>query len=135
MRLIQSLRTLFAKPPPLAPSPLPPEAETAEILPPEVTVSELQAELTTAAPPLLLDVREPYEWRQVRMSGALHIPMNDVPAHLAELPKTAAIVVVCAHGSRSYSVAAWLIEQGYAARSLAGGITEWAAHGGTVEMG
>jgi rhodanese-related sulfurtransferase len=87
----------------------------------------------------VIDVREAYEWRLVRMSptyhSVRHIPMNEVPAALDNLPRDQRIVVMCAHGSRSYSVAAWLIEQGFQASSLAGGITQWARRGGAVEQG
>jgi rhodanese-related sulfurtransferase len=83
-------------------------------------------------PPLLLDVREPYEWRQVHIPFALQIPMNEVPHRVAELPKDRPIVVICAHGSRSYGVAGYLIEQGYTAYSLSGGITQWGRAGGEV---
>jgi rhodanese-related sulfurtransferase len=123
---------IWGKPPaPSRPLP-PPEPEPEEITVPEVTVADLQQALTGDQPPLLLDVREPWEWRQVHMVNALHIPMNDVPARMAELPDAQAIVVICAHGSRSYGVAGYLIEQGYQASSLAGGITQWAHEGGEI---
>ncbi len=131
--LLSRLRTrIWGKVPPPA-RPLPPfEPEPEEITVPEVTVAELQAALTHGLPPLLLDVREPWEWRQVHMDHALHIPMNDVPERLSELPGEQTIVVICAHGSRSYGVAGYLIEQGYRASSLAGGITQWAHEGGAI---
>lgn len=103
--------------PPLAPEP-------EEIPVPEWTVADLQQALTDEQPLLLLDVREAYEWRQVHIPTALHIPMNDIPQQLAALPSNQRIVVFCAHGSRSYSVAGYLIEQGYTAYSLAGGISQ-----------
>ena len=102
----------------------PPAPEPQEIAVPELTVTALQQALASDQPPLLLDVREPYEWRQVHIPQALHIPMNDIPQRLAELPPSQPIVVFCAHGSRSYSVAGYLIEQGYTASSLAGGISQ-----------
>lgn len=105
-----------------------------EIVVPEVTVAQLQALLSEDTPPLVIDVREPYEWRLVRMADALHIPMNDVPSQIDSLPQNQPIVVMCAHGSRSYSVAAWLIEQGFDASSLEGGITEWARQGCKVDQ-
>jgi rhodanese-related sulfurtransferase len=111
------------------------EEEPEEISVEEVAVEELREALTHAGAPLVLDVREPYEWRQVRMPGALHIPMNSVPDQLERLPKERPVVVICAHGNRSYGVAAWLMEQGYHAASLRGGITQWARHGGHIEQG
>ena len=106
-----------------------------EVAVPEVTVGELLAELKAEAArtPFLLDIREPYERRQGYIPDNLHIPMNSIPARLAELPGDADIVVYCAHGNRSYSVTGWLIQQGYSARSLKGGIAAWGAQGGTVK--
>ena len=101
----------------------------------EITPAELKAALAQPDPPLVLDVREPYEWRQVRMPGARHIPMNKVPSQVDDLPSDRRIVVMCAHGSRSYGMAAWLTEHGHPAVSLAGGLTQWAIQGGPVEQG
>jgi len=137
MSLFQSIKQLFTKsePKPFA-RPLPPPAPEPEEIPvPEINVTALQAELASDQPPLLLDVREPFEWNQVRIPDALHIPMNDLPKRLAELPKASLIVVFCAHGSRSYGVAHFLLEQGYSARSLAGGITQWHVQGNAVQVG
>lgn len=132
-KLLAQLWARLTAKPARAPRPVPPpDPEPEEILVPELTVVALQQALVGMQPPLLLDVREPYEWRQVRLTNALHIPMNDLPARLTELPADRAIVVFCAHGSRSYSVAGYLIEQGYQASSLAGGITEWARQGGAI---
>ena len=69
----------------------------------------------------------------MRIPGSLHIPMRQIPGRLAEIDRAADIVVVCAHGNRSYSVAGYLIENGRAARSLRGGVAEWQARGGEVE--
>jgi rhodanese-related sulfurtransferase len=136
MGWMDKLRNVFGgapAPPPKVRVPLPdPEPEPVV---PELTPEALRAALAGDAAPLVLDVREPYEWRQVRMPGARHIPMNDVPSQVGELPKDRPIVVLCAHGSRSYGVAAWLLEQGFQAANLSGGITRWAKSGGDVEQG
>ena len=111
------------------------EEDEAEIVVSEISVETLRTALASAVPPLVIDVREPYEWQLVRMAEARHIPMNEVPAQLDTIARDREVVVVCAHGSRSYGVAAWLIEQGVSAASLAGGITQWASQGGSVEQG
>lgn len=137
MGLWNRVRSLLGEknsPPPPPRVPMQVEEEP-EIVVPEVTVEELQSALAQAEPPLVLDVREPHEWRLVRMADAHHLPMNDVPAQVETLPRDRSLVVMCAHGSRSYSVAAWLIEQGFKASSLQGGITQWASRGGPVEQG
>ncbi|MBE2237080.1 MAG: sulfurtransferase [Caldilineaceae bacterium] len=113
---------------------LTPELEPDEIQVPEITAAALRSALHGDQPPLLLDVREPYEWRQVRIPAARHLPMNSVPQRLAELPDDRPIVVFCAHGSRSFGVAYYLRTQGFDACNLTGGITQWCVQGGEVEV-
>lgn len=74
---------------------------------------------------LLLDVREPFELARAQVEGALHIPMREVPARLAELPKDRPILVMCHHGGRSQSVADWLLPRGFQVSNVAGGINAW----------
>ncbi len=78
-------------------------------------------------PPVLLDVREPWEFETARIEGAVLMPMGDVTSRAnAELDPDAHIVVMCHHGQRSLSVTAWLRQQGFEqAQSLAGGIEHW----------
>jgi len=102
---------------------------------PEMDTAYLEAALAVEPAPLVLDIREPFEWRQVRMPGALHIPMNSLPDRLDDLPKDRPIVVMCAHGNRSYGVTAYLNEQGFDAHNLTGGITRWRMQGGDTEVG
>ncbi len=136
MGLLKTLQRMFTKKEtqrqPIAP--LTPELEPDEIHVPEIATAAVREALTSDAPPLLLDVREPYEWRQVRIPIATHIPMNNIPNRLSELPHDRQIVVICAHGSRSFGVAYFLREQGYDAYNLTGGITQWHIQGGDVEV-
>ncbi len=46
----------------------------------------------------VLDVREPDEWATGRVPGAVHIPMNEVPTRVEELPKNDPFFVICAVG-------------------------------------
>jgi rhodanese-related sulfurtransferase len=82
---------------------------------------------------VLLDVREQYEWDAGHAPDALHIPMGDVPARFGELPEGADVLVVCHIGGRSAEVTAWLVNQGYACRNLAGGMVAYAAAGLPME--
>ena len=75
----------------------------------------------------LLDVREPGEWLAGHVDGSVHIPMNELPGRLAEVPNHQPIVVICRVGGRSAQVTAWLVGQGYDAGNLDGGLLEWAA--------
>ena len=55
--------------------------------------------------PCVLDVREDWELAIARLDPVVHIPMNQIPERLAELPKTGPIVVLCRSGARSMQVA------------------------------
>ena len=90
--------------------------------PPEPATEDLEVD-TPVPGSVLLDVREPGELAGGIGAGALCIPMDLVPHHLDRLPRDRPITVYCAAGARSFGVAHWLREQGFAgAVSLAGGI-------------
>jgi len=96
---------------------------------PSVSVADLDRE-----PPdtVLLDVREREEWVAGHAVDALHVPLSELPAGLAEsgaLDRTGRIVVVCRVGARSAQVAAWLTRQGYDAVNLIGGMEAWVQAG------
>jgi sulfur-carrier protein adenylyltransferase/sulfurtransferase len=92
----------------------------------EITPNALEARLAAADPPLVLDVREPWERDIARLPGTLDIPMNEVAARLPELPKDRDIVVMCRSGGRSSKVTEYLEQHGYRAANLTGGILRWA---------
>jgi rhodanese-related sulfurtransferase len=132
MGLFDSIKRPAAQPASEAPAAAqPPE----EVRVPEVTAGELLLEQRGGCTPLLLDCREDYEWQQLRIPDSVHISMRQIPRRLPELDAHADIVVVCAHGERSYRIAGYLIEQGFCARSLRGGLVEWQARGGPVDNG
>ena len=100
----------------------------------ELGVAELQAFCADAAhgarPPLLLDVREPWEARlaSIRIAGvpAQLLPMGQIPARMGELDPLQPIVCYCHHGMRSLQVVAFLQRQGFeSVYNLAGGIEAW----------
>ena len=93
----------------------------------EITVDQLKQQLTSENPPLLLDVREPWEYQTASIPGSTLIPKNENPARAhQELDEEAPILVLCHHGARSLSVAAWLRQQGFdKAQSVSGGIDAW----------
>lgn len=78
--------------------------------------------------PLLLDVREPWEFQLCHIAGSLPMPMGSVPARLAELDRERETVVICHHGGRSAQVCIFLAHQGFErVINLAGGVAGWAA--------
>jgi rhodanese-related sulfurtransferase len=96
----------------------------------QIDANALSTKLSAQDKPLLLDVRQPQEVAaEGIIEGSLLIPMNELPARVAELPRDREIVAVCKRGQRSYNVAAWLKQQGYEALSLAGGLDAWRAAG------
>lgn len=83
---------------------------------------------------VLLDVREPDEWAAGHAPGAIHIPLGDLPARLAELPEpdAGALAVTCRGGGRSSRAVAWLLQQGFEVANLDGGMQAWQAAGKPV---
>ncbi|MFZ4528134.1 MAG: rhodanese-like domain-containing protein [Undibacterium curvum] len=78
--------------------------------------------------PVLLDVREPWEYETCHISGAQLMPMQTVPVRANELDPDAVIVCICHHGGRSMQVANFLERQGYSqVINLTGGVHAWAA--------
>ena len=91
-----------------------------------------QAAASDSAPsqPVVLDVREPAELRvaSVRPDGfvLIAIPMNEIPARLAELNPNTPVACLCHHGIRSNQVARFLAAQNFGhVVNIAGGIEAW----------
>ena len=63
---------------------------------------------------VLVDVRSPAEFSQGSAPGTVNIPLQDLGARMAELPKNAPIVVGCASGSRSGMARMTLRRNGFA---------------------
>jgi len=70
----------------------------------------------------LLDVREPDEFSEGHAPEALNIPLNELRSRLGELPRERPISVYCLSGQRAYYATRILLQHGYEARNLAGGI-------------
>lgn len=86
------------------------------------------------AVPLVLDVRETWEFNTaaIRPLGSaqafdvLSMPMQSIPARLAELPQDRPIACLCHHGIRSQRVAQYLLQNGFEnVVNIAGGIEAW----------
>src|SRR5580658_4321684 len=93
-----------------------------------VTAPMVAAELASADPPLLLDIRNPREWAIRHIAGSVNIPLNHLQERIAEIPRDRGIAVHCAGGYRS-SIAASILHQ-YGITHLiemAGGLAAWEA--------
>ncbi len=99
----------------------------------QVTVQQLGAWLDDPVrpKPLLLDVREPWEFDVCRIPGAQLMTMRSVSARFMELQREHGrerdMVLICHHGARSFQVAMFLEQQGFSnLYNLQGGVAAWA---------
>jgi rhodanese-related sulfurtransferase len=93
---------------------------------PEVDVQEAKKRVDAGA--LLVDVREQDEYDTVRIPGATLVPLSELQQRYAELPEDRDLVIHCGSGARSARATDFLIEYGYQAVNVAGGILDWEKH-------
>ncbi len=96
---------------------------------PQLTPTELAAWRADAdrEPPVLIDVREPWEFAHCHIEGSQHVPLQTLPARLPDLPADRDLVLVCHHGNRSQHAAMWLAQNGFPrVHNLRGGVAAWA---------
>jgi sulfur-carrier protein adenylyltransferase/sulfurtransferase len=105
---------------------LPAAGTTPKVGVPEISPEELAAELRSAEPPLVIDVREPDEWSLGHLATARLIPKDELLEHVDELTSAREIVLYCRSGNRSGQSTRQLLELGFAhVKSLRGGINAW----------
>ena len=93
---------------------------------PTITTDRLREILSADFDGLLIDVREPHEHAVARIEGARLIPLRELPAMLAELPRDREIIVHCKSGARSARAVRLLLEHGFPrVTHLRGGIDAW----------
>jgi len=94
----------------------------------EFSASELQGYLETASTrPLLLDVREPWEFDKACIEGSTLVPMRTIPGRLQDFNPDQEIVVICHHGIRSRMIGLYLENHGFSnIINLTGGVEAWA---------
>jgi sulfur-carrier protein adenylyltransferase/sulfurtransferase len=93
---------------------------------PQTTAEELRRALAAAEPPLVLDVREPWEHGAGAIDGALNVPLGEIPLRARELPRDREVVVYCKGGPRGQRAVELLAAEGVTrVRNLAGGLEAW----------
>jgi len=96
---------------------------------PSIDVAELDARLT-AGEVRLLDVREPNEFKDGHVPGAVNVSMRRLPDQVGKLKKDKPYAVICESGSRSNSATGYLLEQGFeGVVSVRGGTSAWRRSG------
>jgi len=116
------------------PAPAPPaeaqhqaSVEVAEAKP--FDVADLKGRIDAGEDVYLLDVRRPEELEEHgAIEGYVNIPIDDLEAHLAEIPKDRKVVVYCMRGGRASRGAELLTKNGHSGVEF-GGITEWKEQG------
>jgi rhodanese-related sulfurtransferase len=76
----------------------------------------------TAKDGFLLDVREPIELAVENVPEAAHIPIGQLRARLGELPRDREIHVICRSGQRAYIATRMLLQKGFKAKTVSGGM-------------
>jgi rhodanese-related sulfurtransferase len=92
----------------------------------EISPQELQRRREADPNVRVIDVREPWEVAIASLTGAVNIPLSELPQRLSELDPQAETVVMCKAGGRSRRAAAFMLTQGFArVANLTGGIDAW----------
>jgi rhodanese-related sulfurtransferase len=78
---------------------------------------------------VLLDVREADEWEAGHAPGAQWVPLGDLESARFKIPINRRIVCVCRSGARSGRATAQLVQWGFDAVNMTGGMKAWAAQG------
>lgn len=81
----------------------------------------------------VLDVRTQEEWDEYHIPNTTLIPLDQLDSRLSELPKDQEIVVICRSGNRSQEARDILLNAGFNATSVAGGVVDWFAKGYPTE--
>jgi rhodanese-related sulfurtransferase len=92
---------------------------------PTISAMEVSEKLKNGQRPLIVDVRQPEEYRSGHIAGAKLIPLGELGKRSGELPKEREIICVCHTGSRSVPATRQLVAAGYTAVNMKGGMLAW----------
>ena len=88
----------------------------------EITTAELQEEIAKGHAPVIVDVREDWEYELGHIPNSVHVPLGTLPERMNEIDTSNGIVTVCHRGGRSLQAARFLVANGITnVRSLKGG--------------
>jgi rhodanese-related sulfurtransferase len=102
-------------------------------LPAFVNVDEAHQMYTEGT--FVLDVRTPEEWNDYHAPDTTLIPLDELASRVNELPKDQPIVVICRSGNRSQTGRDILLQAGFNATSVNGGLNQWRDSGYPVVSG
>ena len=94
---------------------------------PSIAVEELEKKLRSGNPLVLIDVREPFEYKICHLQGARLMPLGSLPLELSALKREQEVYVYCRSGGRSAQAVEFLGNNGFAkVFNVEGGILAWA---------
>lgn len=102
---------------------------------PTLSPGEAQARLQSNARPIVLDVRQPYEYEAGHVRGARLVPLNRLAQEVASLPTDRPVLCICRSGSRSATATRQLVAAGFDCYNVQGGMLAWQRAGLPVESG
>jgi phage shock protein E len=83
---------------------------------------------------ILFDVREQFEYDEVRIPGVILIPLGELQNRLDEIPQDKTVIMTCRSGNRSGQATDFLRSQGFTnVHNMDGGIVAWQQAGLEVE--
>jgi rhodanese-related sulfurtransferase len=92
----------------------------------EITVTEVKQKIDRGDNFVLIDVREPHEYKIASIPAAKLIPLGEFPKHLGEFDQEADIVIHCKSGMRSAKACGIMRQAGFQhVRNMVGGILAW----------
>jgi rhodanese-related sulfurtransferase len=99
-----------------------------------VAVDELQSELKSGKAPMIVDLRDPREYQNYHLAGAVNIPLDEVEKRIGEIPPSTNVVLACHAGQQSLLGGRLLNKLGRKwIKMLDGGILAWRDRGLPVE--
>jgi len=90
-----------------------------------MNIEDAKARIDGSERLFVLDVRQPDEFRSGHIAGAKLIPLKELGSRLKEVPQDTEILCVCRSGSRSGVATKQLIDAGFTAMNLRGGMMGW----------
>jgi rhodanese-related sulfurtransferase len=90
--------------------------------------TDVAALLATDTPPIVIDVREPWEYDIAHLAGSVLIPLSTLPTRVETLDPMQRYALLCHHGMRSEMAGNWLAQHGFTQLiNIDGGIDAWSA--------
>lgn len=99
------------------------------------TVTDVKAQIDGGKKPYIIDVRQSGEFKEGHIAGSHLIPLDKLSQQMSKLPKDREILCVCRSGARSGMAARQLVNAGYNASNMRGGMLSWQSAGFPVVRG